>query len=243
MKNKIFSTFQTKPKTDRNLQLEFNEILENVISPFFKEMGFRKNGNNFNRKTNELIQAVSVQKSQWNSQDKVSFTFNIGFFDSEIYLEKSKQTIPKFICEYDCQVRFRIGQITKGSDYWYELNKSSKKENLEIEIKVDLNNSLKPILEKNTDLASIKYLLLNDSILTAATPNIYKINFLFKTGEIQKGKELFDKEYFRTLNPEDYIFTTVLPDGTKIVKSSKSEINIKYLNILKDIAKTNKIEL
>lgn len=227
----------------KNFQSEFNEIFITIIAPFFKEMGFRKNGNVFNRKTNELIQVVSIQKSRWNNPDNISFTFNIGLFDPEIYLQESKQEIPKFIREYDCQLRIRLGQITKSHDYWYELNKVTNKENLKIEIYADLYNSLKPILQKNTDLNSIKYLILNDPIIILTTPNLYKIRFLFRAKEIKEGKKLLEEEYFRVLNPEDYISKTILPDGSEIVKSSKSQINIEYLNILKDMAKANNITL
>lgn len=243
MKNSIFSIFKTKPQSEINLQFEFNDLIKNVISPFLKEMGFRKNGNTFNLKTNELTQVVSVQKSKWNDHDKVSFTFNIGFFDEKMYLEKSNSETPKFIREYDCQVRFRLGQIIKGHDYWYELNKTTNKGNLEIEIFNHLNNFLKPILKKNNDLNAIKDLLLQDSVITLTTPKIYKIKFLFKTAEIEKGKDLLEKEYFRALNPEDYVSKTIYPDGSENIKTSKSPINNKYVEILKEIAYDNKIEL
>lgn len=237
------SLFKKEIKVERNLQLEFDEILKNLVFPLFKELGFKKSGNGFNKKTNEITQVVNIQKSRWNNQDTISFTFNIGFFVAEIYEEKWKKEIPKFIREYDCQISYRLGQVVKGNDYWYELSEEIEKANLEIEIYKHLNNYLKPIIEKNTDLNSLKELILNDEYVQSTTAGLHKIKIFLKVGEIEKAKELLNKEYFRALNPEDYISKTVYPDGSEEIKTSKSKINTEYIETLKKIAKENHIFL
>lgn len=237
------SLFKKESKAERNLQLEFDEILKSLIFPFFKELGFRKNGNGFNKKTSELTQVVSIQKSRWNHQDNISFTFNIGFFVAEMYIEDWNKEIPKFIREYDCQIRFRLGQVVKGNDYWYELNNNIEKVDLEIEIYKHLQDYLKPIIEKNNDLNSLKELILNDEEIGLTTAELSKIKIFLKVGEIEKAKELLNKAYFNALNPEDYVSKTVFPDGTEEVKTSKSKINTEYVERLKKIGKENNIIL
>lgn len=237
------SLFKKETKAERNLQLEFDEIIKNLVFPFFKELGFKKSGNVFNKKTTELTQVVNIQKSRWNHQDNVSFTFNIGFFVAEIYSENWNKEIPKIIRDYDCQICFRLGQVIKGNDYWYELNNNTEKVNLEIEIYKHLEDYLKPIIKKNVDLNSLKELILNEEKVGLRTAEIYKINIFLKVGEIEKAKELLNKEYLNALNPEDYVSKTVYPDGTEEIKTSKSKINVEYVERLKKIAKENNIIL
>lgn len=230
-----------KTKSERNLQIEFDNILKNIINPFFKEFGFKKNGNVFNRKLNTLVQVVSIQKSKWNNHDGVSFTFNVGFFDSEEYLEKSNKEVPKIIRDFDCQIYFRLGQIIKGNDYWYQLNEKIEKENLEIEIYSNLNNYLKAILQSNTEFNYLKEFILNNNHVIISS--IYKIKLFLKVGEFEKAKELLCKEYFKALNPEDYVSKTIYPDGSEIIKTSKSKINTEYITALKNIAKNQNIKI
>ncbi|MBC7439912.1 MAG: DUF4304 domain-containing protein [Flavobacterium sp.] len=242
--NSIFnSLFKNEIKLERNLQTEFDEILNNLVFPFFKELGFKKNGNGFNKKTVELIQVVNIQKSKWNDKSELQFTFNIGFFNAEIYSEFYKNEIPKFIREYDCQIRFRLGQIVQGKDYWYTLNKKIEKVNLEIEIYNHLKNNLKAILEKNTDLDSLKELILSNKNVESSTSSLHKITIFLKVGETEKATELLKMEYLKSLNPEDYVVKIINPNGTEITKTTKSEVNTEYIEILKNIARHSNITL
>jgi hypothetical protein len=235
------SLFKKETKAERNLQAEFDEILKNLVFPFFKELGFKKNGNGFNKKTGEITQVVNIQKSRWNNKDNVSFTFNIGFFSAEIYIDFWNKGIPKFIKDYDCQITYRLGQLTKGSDYWYELNERIEKANLEIEIYENLNHYLKPFIEKTIDLNSLKELIQTDKYAEMTTAELYKIKIFLKVGEIEKGKELLTKAYLNALNPEDNVSKTIYPDGTEKIETSKSKINLEYVDRLKKIAEENNI--
>lgn len=235
--------FKKKNKVERNLQLEFNEILKNIVYPFFKELEFRKNGNGFNKNISELTQVVNIQKSRWNHQDNVSFTFNIGFFATEIYTENGNNEIPKFIREYDCQISTRLGQLVKGNDYWYELHKNTTKENLEMEIHSHLNDYLRPFLEKNIVLISLKDLILNDENINLTTSEISKIQILIKVGEIERAKELLNTAFSNALNPKDYVSKIVYPDGTEEIQTSTAKINTEYVERLKRIGKENSIKI
>lgn len=238
----IISIFKREIMIERNLQLEFEEILKNVVNPFFKELAFKKNGTTFNKKLNEFVQVVNIQKSKWNSPNNISFTINVGFFSEEIYLENSNQ-IPKFIQNYDCQVLFRLGMIIYGNDYWYELDKKKIRENLEIQIYNDFHNSLKMILLRINNIDNLKDYLINNPDLQITTSTINKIKIFLKTGEIKKANELLRIVYENALNPEDSVAKTIRPDGTEFVERTKSKINVDYLENLKKIARDNNITL
>lgn len=240
MKNKIISFFRKEVKIEKDLQSEFDQILKNIINPFFNENGFKKNGNTFNKKINDLVQVASIQKSKWNSQTNISFTINVGFLITEIYLEDLNH-IPKFIREYDCHINFRLGNFIYGNDYWYEINTNTKREKLEIQIYNDLHDSLKTIFLSIINMENLKEFILSNQIIRTTTIN--KIKIFLKTNEFEKAKELLKIEYINTLNPQDYISKVIHPNGTEIINTSKSEINFGYAEILKNIAHKNNIKI
>ena len=231
--------FKKETVENRNLQIEFDEILRLIIQPFFKELGFKKNGNGFNNKTNEIIQVVNFQKSKWNNNEKIEFAINVGFFSS--YLNEKE--VPKFLREYDCQIRFRIGMLIKNYDYWYCLSFEDEKEKLINELNEDLEEVLKPFLMKYQSLESLKELISENEKIRNLTPIFFQIKLFLKFGEQNLASEILNREFLEALNPKDSVFTTNFPDGTKKEIITKSEINKVYIETLKEIAKENKINL
>ena len=227
----------------RDFQKEFDDIAKGTVIPFFKGLGFKRNGNGFNRTTNDIVQVVNIQKSQWNHADNVSFTFNIGFFNSDIYKDSWDKDEPKFIREYECQIHFRLGHITKKMDYWYELNEKRTATDLESEIKNHLDNFLKPILDDNQTLISLKELLRKNKDLKLTMPTADQILLLLKTGDRGEAERLLRDEYKNSLNPKDSTSVTNYPDGRIEEKIYKPSINKEYVDRLKRLAATNKIEL
>lgn len=227
----------------REFQKEFDDIVKRTIAPFFKGLGFKKNGNGFNRTTDDIIQVANIQKSQWNHADNVSFTFNIGFFNEDIYKNSWDKAVPKFIREYDCQIHFRLGHITKKSDYWYELNENVAVDKLETEIKDHLDNFLKPILETVQTMNSMKEFMIKNTDLKRTMPTADQILLLLKTGDRDKAERLLREEYKDSLTPKELVSVTNYPDGRREEKISKTTINKVYVDRLKRLASLNKIEL
>jgi hypothetical protein len=227
----------------REFQKEFDEIAKRTIGPFFKGLGFKKSGNGFNRKTHDIVQMANIQKSQWNHADNVSFTFNIGFFNEDIYKDSWDKAVPKFIREYDCQVHFRLGHITKKRDYWYELNEKVTADELENEIRDHLDNFLKPILESVQSTKSMKEFITTNADFRQTMPTAYQILLLLKTGDRDKAERLLREEYKDSLTPKESVSITNYPDGRREEKISKPAINKVYVDRLKRLASLNKIEL
>jgi hypothetical protein len=227
----------------REFQKEFDDIVKRTVAPFFKGLGFKKNGNGFNRTTHDIIQAVNIQKSQWNHADNISFTFNIGFFNADIYKDSWDKGIPKFIREYYCQIHFRLGHITKKTDYWYELNEKVTVDEIENEIKHHLGNFLKPILETVQTMNSMKEFITTNTEIKQTMPTADQILLLLKTGDRDKAERLLREEYKDSLTPKESVSVTNYPDGKREEKISKPTINKVYVDRLKRLASLNKIEL
>lgn len=227
----------------REFQKEFDEIIKRTIVPFFKGLGFKKNGNGFNRKTHDIVQMANIQKSQWNHMDNVSFTFNIGFFNEDIYKDSWDKAAPNFVREYDCQVHFRLGHITKQRDYWYELNEKVAVDKLENEIIDHLDNFVKPILESVQSTKSIKEFITTNADLKRTIPTAYQILLLLKTGDRDTAERLLREEYEDSLTPKESVSITNYPDGRREEKISKPTINKVYIDRLKRLASLNQIEL
>lgn len=227
----------------REFQKEFDDLVKGTITPFFKELGFKRDRHCFNKKTNDIIQVINIQKSQWNHVNNLSFTFNIGFFNSDIYKDSWEKEEPKFIREDDCQVHFRLGHITKKRDYWYELNEKKSKADLENEIKDHLNNYLKPILADNQTLNSLKELVIKNADFKLTTSIVTQILLLLKTGDREVAEELLKQEFKDSLNPKETSSVTNYPDGRREEKFYKPTVNKIYVDRLKRLATLNKIEL
>jgi hypothetical protein len=227
----------------REFQKEFDDIIKRTVVPFFKRLGFKRNGNGFNKSTNDISQVVNIQKSQWNHVDSVSFTFNVGFFNADIFKENWGKDVPKFIREYDCQVSFRLGHLTKQTDYWYELNEQITVQDLENEMKDHLDNYLKPILETVQTTNSMKEFMTKNDGVKLTTPTTDQILLLLKTGDRDKGEKLLRDEFKGSLTPKESVSVTTYPDGRREEKISKPKINKVYLDRLKRLALLNKIEL
>lgn len=227
----------------REFQKEFDDIVKRAVAPFFKGLGFKKNGNGFNREIHDVVQMANIQKSQWNHADNVSFTFNIGFFSADIYKDSWDKDIPKFIREYDCQIHLRLGHITKQTDYWYELNEKVTVDELENEIKDHLDKFLKPLLERVQTLNSMREFIEKNESLRLTTPTTDQILLLLKTGDRFKAEKLLRDEYKESLTPKESVSVTNYPDGRREEKISKPTINKVYVDRLKRLAALNKIEL
>lgn len=227
----------------RDFQNEFDDIVKEIIIPFFKELGFKRNGKSFNKKINDIVQVINIQKSQWNHQDNLSFTFNIGFLNEDIYRERWNKEAPKFVRVYDCQIHFRLGQLTKKMDYWYELNENRERIDLGNEIMNHLIKYLKPILDDNQTLNSLKDFLKRYESFKLTMPTIDQILLLLKTGGKEEAEKFLRDEYKEALNPKESTSIINYPDGRKEIKIYEPSINKGYVDKLKKLAATNNIDL
>lgn len=132
----------TESKFDRIIKESFQEIL--------KPLGFKKKGNNFYLKIQDLGQIINVQKSTFGTKNDISFTINTGLFIPEYYLafyNYHDKGVPDFPPEPVCLVRKRIGALMKTIDTWYSLTEITDENILIEEMKLNLHKYILPYFE------------------------------------------------------------------------------------------------
>ncbi len=214
--------------TTRDFQLEYLEILNDSISPILKELSFQKRGINFYRKINDIIQLFTIQKSQWNDKENISFTIDIGFFNETIYkVAWDKKMVPKTIKEFDCFLSTRVGLLSQKMDYWYELNENCQLDQLKQELKNELLLYVEPIFELYNSLEAIakqcSIEATNDPLKYVGKP-YERIVFLMESNMTDSSVQLIKESYKNALIP-------------------KPELNQHYINQLKRLGMYYSIDL
>jgi hypothetical protein len=110
--------------------------LQAKLNPFFKGRNFRRLGGTYNRITADgLTHVVNFQKERFDPPGTTSipgfrenlygkFTINVGVYVPEVQLFGSGGKEPKFVAEYYCCVRERLGTLgPERVDIWWELKK------------------------------------------------------------------------------------------------------------------------
>ena len=95
-------------------------ILKDFMDPLFKKVGFKKQGNKYKLTKNNLIYEVALQKSQWNTKDSLSFTFNFLIWLPEDLVKR----LPfPFLAP---ALSGRISILCNNQDLWFELKTEDK---------------------------------------------------------------------------------------------------------------------
>ena len=227
----------------RNFKVEFDNLIKEIIAPAFKAIGFKKKNNNFYKSTNDLIQIFNVRKSQWNSKEDISFTFNIGFFNPDIFKKTRDRPIPDVPKEYDCFISLRPGFITNNKDKWYELNEKVNYNKLIAEINSDLQNSTISLFNNYQTLNSIKDLVREYPDLQKKMGITARFVFMMKTNSEKEAVNFLNSEYKNALIPKSSVSVINYPDGKRVETQSEPKINQAYIDSLIKISKKYNIEL
>jgi hypothetical protein len=96
-------------------------IVQNDLKPVLQARGFRKKAALFWRDNGEVIDVITVQKSQSNDASGARFTINLGLYWKRLQeLSGRVALLPR---EYDCTVQARIGGLLpERTDLWWEIN-------------------------------------------------------------------------------------------------------------------------
>lgn len=231
----------------RDVNLEFKQLMQSCTVPFFKNLGFKKSNLNFNRTTNELVQCVSIQKSQWNHSERITFTINLGFYNEALFrISKNRVNQSKFIKVDDCFVWGRSGHLIYNHDYWYELNIESNLNVVQQQVTHDLDHHIRPLFEEIQTLSSLIDLLRlsSENRPFKLTSIIYdRIVLELEFGDFEWGSSALLNEYNEAMIPTSTSHKTVYPDGREEVRWSEPSVNSFAIEKLKRIALHYKIKL
>ena len=240
--------FKRKGKNkNRDFTLEFNNLIKETLAKSLKEIGFKKQNNNFMRPLGDFTQVCNVQRSRYNHIGEIRFTINFGFFIPVVYSVLGDKTkLPSFPKTDDCHIDGRTGHLIYGTDYWYELNEETSLETLTEQFKNDIKNHLIPMFQ---EIQTMDFLL--NLIRTQYDKRKYYISPLINAviileleiGDFEIGKEKLISEYNETLIPKLVEGKRVYPDGTEEIMYSEFRVNEYAINRYKQLAERYKIEL
>jgi Domain of unknown function (DUF4304) len=132
-------------------QIRFENLVSKVLWPVFKELGYRRQGNNFRQYYPEgWGRILNVQKSAWNDRNHIQFTINVGLYllEAERVNNWGRVSAGRFL-EPDCLVRKRIGRlIGANADTWYALNEESPTDVVEQQVLADVLAYVVPFLQQ-----------------------------------------------------------------------------------------------
>ncbi|QUH26494.1 DUF4304 domain-containing protein [Serpentinicella alkaliphila] len=123
-----------------------HHTFKNVITPQFKERGFRKNNKTFYKERDGLIEICNVQFSSFNHRTTSSLTYNISIAIPSLYKSlgitvKNKLEATVFESRYGTIILYLNG-IPSNFDYWYRLEAYTPSNINEFESEIDENINL-----------------------------------------------------------------------------------------------------
>ncbi|MEY9167791.1 hypothetical protein ABIE78_005910 [Sinorhizobium fredii] len=91
----------------------FERVIGQELAPYLRSVGFLRHGQTWNRRTDGVVQVISVQRSMNNTELDSRFTVNIG-------VTPGTRPTNARVAEHDCRARQRIGFLRpERQDHWY----------------------------------------------------------------------------------------------------------------------------
>lgn len=232
---------------NRNLVIEFKEIIKSTVTPILKDSGFKKRSLNFNRKINEVVQVLSFQRSKWNNSESIEFTINLGIYLEKIFeISRGQINTSNFMKVGDCFLWGRSGHLIYNYDYWYKLDFNSSFSSIEEQIKWDFIDHIMPMFNYLNSISPLTEMV-NKEITERPYYLIVNIDdiaiFELEYGNSSKGEEILRERYEQALIPKSTESKIVYPDGREEVSLSKPTVNEYDLKNLKRLADIYKIKL
>jgi hypothetical protein len=181
-------------------EIKFERLIKEGFHEILKPLGFKKKGNNFYIKGQDLGQIINIQKSTFYSKDHIHFTINTGLFLPEYWQGKTSnkgKEVPTFPNEYECLIRKRIGELRKQNDIWFDINQHIDDDKLINDMRTNLEEYILPYF--NSIQSKETLLLFLDTEQLILSP----FDKLIVYGEL-KQIEKANKEYQKILEGENH---------------------------------------
>ncbi len=218
-----------QPAAEETSHKQQLDIIQKGIDVFLKPLGFKKKGRTYNREIEKgIFQVIDLQSARHNFEERDpmsfkdivlgKFTVNLGVCIQSVCDLNQTGEKKSFYKEYECQIRYRLGVLIKGQDFWWETRS---------------DNADKIIKEITTGLSTIgfdwfsgidskgKIIINSKNIPYNSIPRTQlDVALMVFFDDREKGSELF-QEYWKNI----------------------SEANRPHKNYVKNIAKELGIEL
>lgn len=131
-----------------------NEFVKFYLKPTLKSHGYQTSGQTWWKNMGDFFIIISLQNSQWNSKEKVSFCFNIGIALTQNLRDVNKKKASHFdIVTYTREDTYLSDNRQKHSfrkDGWlgYLITDETNLAEFILELRIDIENEILNKLEK-----------------------------------------------------------------------------------------------
>jgi hypothetical protein len=182
------------------LQKELDAIIKEIITPMFKNEGYRKSDRNYYKDFTHHGLCFNIQSSLYNNAQEIRFTFNTGIFVPEIYKIYFNSPIPKFPKEYDCFNRKRIGDLMGTTDYWYSITDQTNIDCLKVCISTHIKTYAIPYLREYKNVEDILKLYRENRFSKAPYDYASLAGLMILFGMKKEGAKLIKNHYHKSSN-------------------------------------------
>lgn len=169
------------------------EFVLNGISACLKRNGFSRDHHLWHRRTPAFLQMLSLQKSQWNTNEEVCFTFNLGFFSpdaAQIATQYFDLAMTKKKTMSNCFPQLRIGYASPV-DVWWTLHNPPQSEPVLESCRKRLEEETIPMLDSMESPEKLVYFLRGlprTRFLPGVRDRLFYLGLLAFCGEIREAE-------------------------------------------------------
>lgn len=134
----------------------YHHFIQHDIGPLLKDRGFRKSRQTFWKDSDMILAVISFQKSQWNSNEVVSFTVNVGIASKRLMPAHPAHRPPRVEA---CVVQERIGWLLPiREDLWWEIRSDTDIDRVADDVKAAIVRGVLPFIRRfPNDQALLSY--------------------------------------------------------------------------------------
>lgn len=143
-----------------------NAILKTEVTPFLKDLSFKKRQLIYSCDYDGLSWLVDIQKSRWNDPEEAQFTVNCGVYIHgvlSVYANMSEPAKPKI---EHCSCSARVGMLTpEKKDIWWKLtsgDSNSVDGSIAHDLRSKIENVILPFLNKFKSPKDVSHFLSSD---------------------------------------------------------------------------------
>ncbi|HBS85259.1 MAG: hypothetical protein A2W91_15750 [Bacteroidetes bacterium GWF2_38_335] len=129
---------------------KFNALINDFIKPVLKKNGFIKSSLHFYKREEDFIKFISIEKSSWNTNENVKFSFNIHVFDFLAYKYIGEgEILPKLpVNTFYSIISTDLSELSRQKKDRYEISKETEIDKLFSVIEKDIYNYIIPYIDK-----------------------------------------------------------------------------------------------
>jgi hypothetical protein len=122
----------------------FTQLLKD-LSRLLRPHRFKRLGQRFGTESEECWQVIALQKSRYSDPGEVRFTVNLGATSKALMDFRGEESM-KMPLEWECPIRFRIGNLIERGDLWWTSNDGDEFRSALATISVALSEKAIPLL-------------------------------------------------------------------------------------------------